>query len=253
VADRASVGENLQDHLQLRLIYRCSKPITTNDQLRSLLGRVRIGLEWLLYRGGPIAVGINQGGLFARVMPDANRPDIQFHVATLSADMAGGKVHDFSGFTLSVCQLRPESRGRIELASANPFQPPRIFANYLATEIDRAGAVRSISFARELAQTKPLSDYVAAEVTPGPQLKSEADLLAFARQSGATIFHPVGTCRMGADEGAVVDPQLRVRGVHGVWVADCSIMPTLVSGNTNLPAIMIGEKASDMILQDARR
>jgi choline dehydrogenase-like flavoprotein len=253
VVDRASVGENLQDHLQFRLIYRCSKPITTNDQLRSLLGRIRIGLEWLLYRGGPIAVGINQGGLFARVLPGANRPDIQFHVATLSADMAGGKVHDFSGFTLSVCQLRPESRGRIELASANPFEPPRIFANYLATETDRACAVRGISFGRELAQTKPLSDYIVAEVMPGPQVKSEADLLAFARQSGATIFHPAGTCRMGADEGAVVDPQLRVRGVDGLWVADCSIMPTLVSGNTNLPAIMIGEKASDLILQDARR
>ena len=253
VVDRAGVGENLQDHLQFRLIYRCAVPITTNDQLRSVIGCARIGFEWLLFRGGPLAVGINQGGLFARVMPGSRTPDIQFHVATLSADMAGGEVHDFSGFTLSVCQLRPESRGRIELASADPLVRPRIHANYLATETDRACAVRAISFARELARTKPLSDYIAAEVTPGPAVDSETDLLAFARQNGATIFHPAGTCRMGADDAAVVDPQLRVRGVEGLWVADCSIMPTLVSGNTNLPAIMIGEKASDLILQDTRQ
>ena len=213
---------------------------------------MRIGLEWLLFRDGPLALGINQGGLFARVMPDAKRPDIQFHVATLSADTAGGTVHDFSGFTLSVCQLRPESRGRIDLASADPMVRPRIIANYLATETDRTCAVRAIFFARQLARTKPLSDYVAAEVTPGPDVQSEPDVLAFARRNGATIFHPAGTCRMGIDDAAVVDPHLRVRGVERLWVADCSIMPTLVSGNTNLPAIMIGEKASDMILQDVR-
>ncbi len=253
VVDRPAVGENLQDHLQLRLIYRCSKPITTNDQLRSLLGRLGMGLEWMLYRGGPLAVGINQGGLFARVMPGVTRPDIQFHVATLSADMAGGTAHEFSGFTLSVCQLRPESRGRIELASADPMVRPRIRANYLATESDRACAVRAILFARQLARTKPLADYVAAEVTPGPDVQTEADLLGFARRNGATIFHPAGTCRMGIDDAAVLDPQLRVRGVEGLWVADCSIMPTLVSGNTHLPAVMIGEKASDMIMQDTRR
>jgi len=251
IVDRAGVGENLQDHLQLRVIYRCSKPITTNDQLRSLLGCARIGLEWLLLRAGPLAVGINQGGLFARVMPDAMRPDVQFHVATLSADMAGGKLHPFSGFTLSVCQLRPESRGRIALASADPTVPPRIHANYLATERDRGCAVRAISFARKLARTTPLSDYVAAEESPGPIAQSDADLLAFARQNGATIFHPAGTCRMGADEAAVVDPRLRVRSVEALWVADCSIMPTLTSGNTHLPATMIGEKGADLILQDA--
>jgi len=187
------------------------------------------------------------------MMPHSKRPDIQFHVATLSADMAGGKVHDFSGFTLSVCQLRPESRGRIELASADPLMPPRIHANYLATETDRIFAVRAISFARQLARTRPLSDYVASEIMPGPGVESEVDVLAFARQNGATIFHPAGTCRMGADDAAVVDPHMRVRGVERLWVADCSIMPTLVSGNTNLPAIMIGEKASDLILQDVRQ
>jgi choline dehydrogenase len=197
-----------------------------------------------------LAIGINQGGLFARLMPEAKSPDIQFHVATLSADMAGGKVHDFPGFTLSVCQLRPESRGSIELASGEPLVRPRIHANYLATEKDRDYAVKGIQFARRLAHTAPLSDLIAEEVTPGPAVATDADILAFARRSGATIFHPSGTCRMGTDEAAVVDPRLRVRGVDALWVVDCSIMPTLVSGNTNVPAIMIAEKAADMILED---
>lgn len=248
--DRPAVGQNLQDHLQFRLIFECAKAITTNDALRSLWGRARLGLEWLLFRTGALAIGINQGGMFARLTPMANSPDIQFHVATLSADMAGGKVHDFSGFTLSVCQLRPESRGHIALASPDPLVRPRIHANYLATATDRDYAVQSIAFARKLAATAPLSDLVAAEVTPGPDVHSDADILDFARRSGTTIFHPSGTCRMGSDDDAVVDPRLRVLGATGLWVVDCSIMPTLVSGNTNIPAMMIAEKAADMILED---
>ncbi len=253
VLDRQAVGQNLRDHLQVRLIYRCTKPITTNDALRSVFGRAAMAIEWLLHGTGPLATGINQGGLFTRVLPESPTPDIQFHIATLSADMAGGKVHDFSGFTLSVCQLRPESAGSIRLASADPFAAPKIHANYLATEMDRRCTTAAIAFARKLAATPPLSDYVAAEVLPGPDCVGDAELLAFARRHGATIFHPAGTCRMGADEAAVVDPRLRLRGIDGAWVADCSIMPTLPSGNTNLPAIMIGEKASDMILEDVSR
>jgi choline dehydrogenase len=247
VIDRPAVGRNLQDHLQVRLIYRCTKPITTNDALRSIVGRARMAIEWLLHRSGPLAIGINQGGLFTRVLPESQTPDIQFHVATLSADMAGGKVYDFPGFTLSVCQLRPESTGCITLASADPFGAPKINANYLATEADRRCTTAAIAFARRLAATAPLSDYVAAEILPGPKCTGDADLLAFARKHGATIFHPSGTCRMGSDGNAVVDPRLRVRGVDGLWVADCSIMPRLVSGNTNVPAMMIGEKAADII------
>ena len=251
VADRREVGRNLQDHLQFRLIYRATKPITTNDQLRSLAGRIRIGAQWLFTRSGPLAIGINQGGLFTRVMPAAQTPDIQFHIATLSADMAGAKPHPFSGFTLSVCQLRPESRGHIELGSANPLAAPKIFANYLDAEADRICAVRAISFARKLAQTEPLKSLVAEEIKPGLSTQGDADVLEFARENGATIFHPSGTCRMGDDADSVVDPRLKVRGMDALWIADCSVMPRLVSGNTNLPAIMIGERAAEMILADA--
>jgi choline dehydrogenase len=250
IADRAQVGANLHDHLQIRLIYRANRPITTNDQLRTLAGRTKLALEWFFWSGGALAIGINQGGLFTRVLPDSDRPDIQFHIATLSADMAGGKPHDFPGFTLSVCQLRPESRGKITLASPDPLAAPRIEANYLATDTDRRCATAAVAFARRLAGTAPLSNYIHSEVLPGPQAKTDADFLGFARKYGATIFHPSGTCRMGSDAEAVVDPRLRVRGVDRLWVVDCSIMPELVSGNTNLPAIMIGEKASDMILED---
>jgi choline dehydrogenase len=250
VIDRPAVGRNLQDHLQVRLIYRCTKPITTNDALRSISGRVGMAIEWLLRRSGPLAIGINQGGLFTRVLPESQTPDIQFHVATLSADIAGGKVHDFSGFTLSVCQLRPESTGTIALASADPFAAPKIHANYLATDADRCCTIAAIAFARRLSATAPLSDYVAAEILPGPNCTDDASLLAFARKHGTTIFHPVGTCRMGSDDDAKVDPRLRLRGVDGLWIADCSIMPRLISGNTNVPAIMIGEKAADMICAD---
>ncbi len=244
------VGQNLQDHLQIRLLYKCTKPITTNDQLNSIFGKISIGLQWMLFRSGPLAVGINQGGLFSTVMPDSKSPDVQFHIATLSADMAGAKPHPYSGFTFSVCQLRPSSRGHVTLGSRDPFAPPLMYSNYLSTEEDCQNVVAAIRLARKLTSTAPLYDYVAEEVLPGRQAVSDGDLLEFARKYGATIFHPSGTCRMGADGGSVVDPRLRVRGVRGLWVVDCSIMPTLVSGNTNLPVIMIAEKASDMILQD---
>jgi choline dehydrogenase len=213
---------------------------------------MRIGLEWLLHRSGPLAIGINQCGLFTRVLPESHTPDIQFHIATLSADMAGGKVHDFPGITLSVCQLRPQSTGAIALASADPLAPPRISANYLTAEDDQRCAVAALKFARRLSGTAPLSDYIAEEVLPGSPRATDGELLDFARNHGATIFHPAGTCRMGpvGESLTVVDPRLRVRDVANLWVADCSIMPTLVSGNTNIPTIMIAEKAADLIQED---
>jgi choline dehydrogenase len=252
VADRAAVGANLQDHLQIRLIYKVSRPITTNDELRTLGGKLRIGLQWLLQRRGPLAVGINQGGLFTRALPGASRPDIQFHFATLSADVAGGAPHPWSGCTFSVCQLRPESRGKVSIKSPDPFAPPSMQPNYLSAELDRNCAIAGLRYARRLASTKALAPYLSSEHRPGGEVATDEGLLDFAREHGQTIFHPSGTCRMGVDAGAVVDPRLRVNGVQGLRVVDCSIMPTLVSGNTHAPVVMIAEKAADAILEDSR-
>ena len=247
------VGENLQDHLQMRLTYECTKPITNNDQLRTLWSRTGLALQWLLWRSGPLAVGINQGGCFMRALPaEAATPDIQFHVGTLSADMAGGKPHPYSGFTFSVCQLRPSSRGHVRIRSADPFEAPAMWANYLDTDLDRRTAVAAVKAARAIAQAPAMQPYVRREVRPGPQAGDDAALLAFCRDQGATIFHPSGTCRMGSDALAVVDARLRVHGMQGLRVVDCSVMPTLVSGNTHAPAVMVAEKAVDMVRQDAR-
>jgi choline dehydrogenase len=247
VHELPGVGENLQDHLQARVIFECTRPITTNDDLNSLWRRLAMGLDYLFTRGGPMAVGINQGGIFARVDPAAATPDVQFHVATLSSDMAGSAPHRFSGFTLSVCQLRPESRGFVRIQSADPLAAPAMQANYLATAQDQRTLVEGIRLARRLAATRALGPYVRAEYRPGPDATSDAALLDFARDTGGTIFHPSGTCRMGSDALAVVDAALRVHGLEGLRVIDCSVMPTLTSGNTNLPVIMIAEKAADLI------
>lgn len=251
VKDLPGVGENLQDHLQLRLIYKVTQPITTNDQLRTLSGQLRIGLKWLLFRNGPLAIGINQGGLFTRVLPESTTPDIQFHFATLSAEMAGGKPHEWSGCTFSVCQLRPESRGTVMIKSRDPLEPPAMRPNYLASEADCRCAVEGVRFARKLAAAPALREYIAEEYRPGAAARTDTELLEFARNHGATIFHPSGTCRMGSDSLAVVDERLRVHGLAGLRVVDCSIMPTLTSGNTHAPAVMIAEKAADLIRQDA--
>jgi choline dehydrogenase len=246
------VGENLQDHLQLRLMYRVAKPITTNDDLASPWRRMKIGLQWIVSRSGPLAIGINQGGLFTRVLPESATPDIQFHFATLSADMAGAKPHPWPGCTFSVCQLRPESRGRVRLKSRDPLAAPAMEPNYLSAELDRRMAVAAIRFARRIAQAPALAAYIASEYRPGDSVASDDELLAFAREYGATIFHPSGTCKMGHDPLAVVDDRLRVHGLEGLRVADCSVMPTLVSGNTNAAVVMIAEKAADLFLEDDR-
>ena len=255
------VGENLQDHLQIRLNYECTKPITTNDQLNSLFGKAAIGLQWLIRRSGPLAVGINQGGCFMRAVkgadgsPLAKTPDTQFHVSTLSADMAGGKVHPFSGFTFSVCQLRPESRGHVRLRSPDPLEPPAMQPHYLSTPLDRQTTLAGVRAARAIAATPAMKPYVEREFKPGAQIEGDDALLEFCRNTGATIFHPTGTARMGSDPLAVVDARLRVHGLGGLRVVDCSAMPTLVSGNTNAPAVMLAEKAVDLIREDhaARR
>ena len=252
VADLPGVGEDLQDHLQLRLIFQCRKPITTNDDLNSWWRSAKIGMQWILFRSGPLAVGINQGGLFTTVLPESTTPDVQFHFATLSAEMAGAKVHPFSGFTFSVCQLRPTSRGRVMLASPDPLAAPLMHANYLATDLDRRCAVAGVKLARRIAASHAMRAYVHSEYRPGPAAQSDDDLLEFCRNFGATIFHPVGTCRMGSDAQAVVDARLRVHGIAGLRVVDCSMMPTLPSGNTAAPVVMVAEKAADLIRADAR-
>ena len=249
VADLPGVGENLQDHLQLRVMYKCTRPITTNDDLASWAGKIRIALKWLFKRTGPLGIGINQGGLFTRVLPDSKTPDVQFHFATLSAELAGAQPHPWPGFTMSVCQLRPESRGRVRIRSTHPQEAPSIRANYLSTELDRRCAIAGVRLARQLAQTSALMPYVAEEYRPGSAVATDEELLEFARNYGATIFHPAGTCKMGRDPMAVVDAELRVRGVENLRVVDCSIMPTLVSGNTHAPAVMIAEKAADLVLR----
>jgi choline dehydrogenase len=188
VHDLPGVGENLQDHLQIRLTFECTKPITTNDALNSWVGQGKLGFEWLFKRSGPLAVGINQGGCFMRALPDRSAtPDVQFHVATLSADMAGGKVHSFSGFTMSVCQLRPESRGHIRIRSNDPFEVPEIQPNYLATQLDRDTTIAAVKAARRISQTKAMRPYVKREVKPGLDSTDDAALLEFSRNTGATI------------------------------------------------------------------
>src|SRR5258708_15426190 len=249
VHDLPGVGQNLQDHLQFRLMYRVSKPITTNDQLRSLTGQARIGLKWLLKGTGPLGIGINQGGLFTRILPGSETPDIQFHFATLSADLTGATPHPWSGGTLSVCQLRPESRGSVEIRSRDPMQPPSMRPNYLATEKDRTSAIESIKYARKLAATDALKPHIQSEYKPGATVRSDSEILEFARSNGATIFHPTGPCNMRSARMAVTASSLRRPGNGWPMVVGCSILPTLVAWNTHAPAVMIAEKASDMILK----
>jgi choline dehydrogenase len=253
VANVPGVGKNLQDHLQVRLIYKCTKPITTNDDLRSLRRKMKIGLQWALFRSGPLGVGIQLGGMFTRALPTSRTPDIQFHFGSISADVAAGKPHDFSGFTVSMCQLRPTSRGTIVIRSANPMEPPAIRPNYLSTDHDKLVMVEGTKVARRIAETRALSGYIADEYRPGGGVRTDTEILQFVRNQGTTIFHPVGTCKMGSDPDAVVDERLSVRGVEGLRVVDASIMPTLISGNTNAAAIMIAEKAADMIRDDQNR
>ncbi len=244
------VGQNLQDHLQVRVIHRCTKAITTNDDMRSWLRQLKMGIKYLLTRSGPMAIGINQAGAFVRVHPDSGSPDLQFHFAALSADMPGAPLHAFSGFTSSVCQLRPRSRGSVTIKSRDPHEPPAMQPNYLSAEVDRAATVAGLKLARKIASSPALKHYIVDEYMPGEDARSDDVLLAFARNTGVTIFHPCGTCKMGPDPAAVVDERLCVHGIGALRVVDCSIMPTITSGNTHAPAVMIAEKAADMMLAD---
>ncbi|MEQ9240505.1 GMC family oxidoreductase [Roseovarius indicus] len=252
--DLPAVGKNMQDHLQARLVFKCNEP-TLNDEVRSLTNKARIALKYAMFRSGPMAMAASLATGFMRTGDHVETPDIQFHVQPWSADSPGAGVHPFSAFTMSVCQLRPESRGEIRLASADPSTHPRIHPNYLSTEADCRTIVEGINIARRIARCEPLSHKISEEFRPDDTLDMDdyEGTLDWARNNSTTIYHPTGTCKMGLGSDAVVDSRLRVHGIAGLRVADCSIMPEIVSGNTNAPAIMIGEKASDMILDDRKQ
>ncbi|MEM1234593.1 MAG: choline dehydrogenase [Pseudomonadota bacterium] len=251
VANLPAVGKNMQDHLQARLVYKCNEP-TLNDEVTSLWGQTKIGLRYMLNRTGPMAMAASLATGFLRTRPEVETPDIQFHVQPLSAENPGKGADPFSAFTMSVCQLRPESKGEIRLASSNGTTYPKIIPNYLSTETDRRTIVDGVNIARRIARHAPLTSKISEEFRPHSSLDMDdyEATLEWVRANTASIYHPTGTCRMGTGENSVVDARLRVHGISGLRVADCSIMPEIVSGNTNAPAIMIGEKASDMILED---
>lgn len=243
------VGECLQDHLQIRLVYEVNVQ-TLNDAINGFLPRMGIGLNYVLRRKGPMSLGASQVCIFAKSMEGLETPDIQFHFQPLSADKPGIEMHPFSGITSSVCQLRPESRGNIHITSPRPSDYPKIVPNYLSTTADELCAIRAIKFARAMTKTRALSPFILREHIPENDPQTDEQILDCARNISQTIYHPTSTCRMGPDDQAVVDDRLRVHGLRGLRIADASIMPDIVSGNTNAPTIMIGEKASDLILQD---
>jgi len=251
IADMSGVGADLQDHLQIRMQYRCTEPITMNDVINDWRYRYGAGLRYLLSRKGLLTIGAGYAGAFLRTRPDLATPDVQIHFLIFSADAAGAALHAFPGFMTSVCQLRPESRGFVRIKSSDPSVPPAIQPRYLSSRADCDCVVDGMKLMRRVMDQPVMRRYIAEERAPGAQFTSDADLLAFARDTGTTVYHPTSTCRMGADPGAVVDERLRVRGFERLRVVDASIMPTVVSGNTNAATVMIGEKGADMILEDA--
>lgn len=250
--DLPGVGANLQDHLQLRLIYRVRGARTLNGVAGTLWGKAWMGLQYAVQRRGPLSMAPSQLGAFARSGPEQSRANLEYHVQPLSLEKFGDPLHDFPAFTASVCNLRPTSRGHVRIVSPDPGDHPEILCNYLSTEADRKVAADSIRLTRRIVAQPALARYRPQEYKPGEHWQSEEDLQRLAGEIGTTIFHPVGTCRMGDDAQAVVDAALRVHGLQGLRVIDASIMPTITSGNTNSPTIMIAEKGAQL-LREARR
>jgi choline dehydrogenase-like flavoprotein len=254
VANRPGVGRNLQDHLQQRAIYRVHGTKTLNETYHSLVGRALMGLEYALFRRGPLTMAPSQLGIFTTSSPDFDRANIQFHVQPLSLDRFGDPLHRFPAITVSACNLRPTSRGTVRLRSADPLAKPVIAPNYLSTGDDRRVAADAIRVTRRLMKQKALRRFCPEEYLPGPSTDdSEAALAKAAGDIGTTIFHPVGTAKMGLEHDplAVVDQHLRVIGLDGLRVIDASVMPTITSGNTNTPTIMIADKGAQCVLSDA--
>ena len=252
--DLPGVGQNLQDHLQIRAVFEVQGVKTLNSQANSLLGKGLIGLEYLLRRSGPMSMAPSQLGCFTKSSPALAWPDLQYHVQPLSLDAFGEPLHRFNAFTASVCNLNPTSRGQVQIRSNRPEDAPAIQPNYLSTDHDRQIAAQSLRLTRRIAAQPALAKYRPREVKPGVQFETDAELARLAGDIGTTIFHPVGTCKMGAadDARAVVDSSLRVRGVAGLRIADASVMPTITSGNTNSPTLMIAERAAAWLRVDNR-
>lgn len=249
LVDARGVGENLQDHLQIRMVYKVQGAKTLNTLANSWHGKLRIGMEYLFNRSGPMAMAPSQLGLFTRSDPSQPSANIQYHVQPLSLERFGEPLHSFPAFTASVCNLRPTSRGHVRIASADSYAPPKITPNYLSTEEDRKVAADAMRLTRRIAEAPALQRYAPEEIKPDRQFESDEALSKTAGDIGTTIFHPVGTCRMGRsdDPMAVVDSELRVNGVAGLRVVDGSVMPFITSGNCNSPIIMIADRAADLI------
>ena len=241
------VGEGLQDHFYARTFWRSSKRLTLNDDMASLFGRARIGLQYLIGRRGPLTIAAGYAAAFIRTRPELKRPDAQIYFINFSTAKRGGVLHPFSGFTCSVSQLQVESRGSVMIRSANPVEPPAIRYNYLATENDRRVMVDGLKFVRRIVNSPPLRNYVTAEELPGTKVQTDEELLAFVREYGETVFHPTSTCSMGK----VVDERLRVIGISGLRVIDASVMPAVPSGNINAAVIAVAEKGADLVKQAA--
>jgi choline dehydrogenase len=223
-----------------------------NDTVNSLPLKIAAGLRYMLFRKGMLTIGAGYAGAFLKTSPDVATPDVQFHFIIFSADKIGGNLHPFPGFIVSVCQLRPDSRGTVRIKSADPALPPAIQPRYMTAASDRECMIRGMHLTRRIMGQSAIRRYVAEERLPGPGVTTDEGLLAYARETGTTIFHPTSTCRMGSDQTAVVDERLRVHGFAGLRVADASIMPTVVSGNTNAACVMIGEKCADLVMEDAK-
>jgi choline dehydrogenase len=250
-ADLPGVGADLQDHMQVRFQYRCTEPITMNDVVHHWRHRMMAGLRYFVSRKGLLAIGAGYAGAFLRTAPHLATPDVQLHFLIFSGDSAGAALHTFPGFIVSVCQLRPESRGFVRIKSADPLAAPAIQPRYLTAQLDRDTLLAGMRLLQRVMRQPAMAHYVAEERVPPPNASSDDDLMRFARTTSTTVFHPTSTCRMGSDATAVVDDRLRVRGIERLRVVDASIMPTVVSGNTNAAVVMIAEKGSDMILEDA--
>ncbi len=252
VCDSPDVGEHLQDHFYVKTIWRCSQPITINDDLANLWSQARAGARWLFSRRGPLTVSAGYAAAFTRTRPELTEPDAQLYFINFSATKMGEGLDKFSGFTCSMSQLQVESTGWVHATSNNPHAAPAIQYNYLSTERERQVMVDGLKTIRRIVHTEPFSQYVAAEHLPGDAVQTDDDWLEYCRRAGSTVYHPTSTCRMGQDKDAVVDTRLRVNGVQGLRVVDASVMPRVISGNTNAAVIAIAEKASDLILEDLK-